>query len=201
MEGETSTVSTSAAIGLLQDVFTRRKRCETNCQYIAARRHSHYEGIPINYLIPLAYHTTPGILDTLKDTATAIQTISNQYNKSDLFSDWQRYCRALKSDLRATATFGMVILFPPTYTDLLQRVRYFSRHKIFQVQSSEMIGTPCAIASYFRYVNSLAPPASTGRAVLGNASVEPTLRKHNLLIRRMHRTRYLRHKAPVMWRS
>jgi hypothetical protein len=115
MEGDTegdlndSTIPTN---DLLRGLLGRRKHYEKNCGHIAARRDSLYKEIPINHLVPLVFHTTPTLLENFEDIDAVVQAVSKQY-KSDLFSDWQKYCKALDAQQRAVATFGMLILLLP----------------------------------------------------------------------------------------
>jgi len=138
-----STIPIGAANKLLQDLFHRRKRYEANCRHIAAHRDGLYKEIPINYLVLLAFHTSTNLLENLQHINAAVQVVSKQY-KSDLFSDWQKYCKALDTENRAVATFGMLICFLPNYANLSQRVQFFSRKKTFQIQRSEQLGSPRA---------------------------------------------------------
>lgn len=138
-----STIPIGAANELLRDLLYRRKHYEANCRHIAVRRDDLYKEIPINHLIPLAFHTSTSLLESLEHIDAAVQAVSKQY-KSDIFSDWQKYCKALDTENRAVATFGMVIHFLPTYTNLSQRVQFFSRQKTFQIQTSEQLGSPRA---------------------------------------------------------
>ena len=94
---------------LKRDLLGRRTHYEANCRYIAARRNNLYKEIPINLLIPLAFHTTPTLLESSQDINALVQAVSDRY-KSDLFSDWQRYCKAFDSEQQAVATFGKLIL-------------------------------------------------------------------------------------------
>jgi len=72
--------------------------------------HTLYTGIPINHLIPLAFHTTPVLLETFQDLDSVVDAVSKQYG-SDLFSDWQKYCKNLDLQQRAAATFEGAIFF------------------------------------------------------------------------------------------
>ncbi|KFY10986.1 hypothetical protein V491_07380 [Pseudogymnoascus sp. VKM F-3775] len=110
-----SPVPNDIATSLLRNVFHRRKHNENSCRHIAARRDGVYKEIPINHLVPLAFHSTPTLLETFQNIDLAAQTLSEQYSsdgyKSDLFVDWQKYCKALDSPQRAVATFEGAIFF------------------------------------------------------------------------------------------
>jgi hypothetical protein len=79
MEGDTtedvpkdSTFPNSTANNLLRDLLYRRKHYETNCCHIAARRDDLYKEISINYLLSLAFHTTPTLLENFYDIDAVI---------------------------------------------------------------------------------------------------------------------------------
>ncbi|KAF2175228.1 hypothetical protein K469DRAFT_702926 [Zopfia rhizophila CBS 207.26] len=112
---DSSTLPNNTASNLSRDVLLRRKHYEKTPSYIAARRDSLYGKIPINHLVPLAFHTTPTLLENVQDVNTVVQDVSEQYkeNKSDLFGDWQKYCKVLDSHQRVVATFGMLVLLQP----------------------------------------------------------------------------------------
>ncbi|KFZ01727.1 hypothetical protein V501_09832 [Pseudogymnoascus sp. VKM F-4519 (FW-2642)] len=108
-------VPNNIADSLLRDVLHRRKHYEANCRHVAGRRDDVYKEIPINHLVPLAFHTTPSLLENFQDIDGVVQAVSEQYSsdkyKSDLFGDWQKYCKALNSQQRAVATFEGAIFF------------------------------------------------------------------------------------------
>ncbi|ELR03975.1 hypothetical protein VC83_00659 [Pseudogymnoascus destructans] len=110
-----SLVPNNIADSLLRDVLQRRKHYEANCRHVAGRRDDVYKEIPINHLVPLAFHTTPSLLENFQDIDGVVQAVSEQYSsdkyKSDLFGDWQKYCKALNSQQRAVATFEGAIFF------------------------------------------------------------------------------------------
>lgn len=94
---------------LSRNVLQRRKNYESTSLHVAAYRNDLYREVSIDQLVPLVFHTTPSLLESSQDVNAVIEDVSEEYkkNKSDLFNDWQRYCKALDSHQRAVATFGM----------------------------------------------------------------------------------------------
>lgn len=64
---QNSLVPNNIADSLLRDVLQRRKHYEANCRHVARRRDDVYKEIPINHLVPLAFHTTPSLLESFQD--------------------------------------------------------------------------------------------------------------------------------------
>lgn len=93
----------------LRDLVARRVRYDTNCRHIAEHRNGRYRDLSLDHLIPLAFYTISTDLKKIRNVSYIAQLAVQQYkaDKSDLFSDWQKYCKALDGKLRAMATFGL----------------------------------------------------------------------------------------------
>ncbi|RSL43496.1 hypothetical protein CEP54_015069 [Fusarium duplospermum] len=91
----------------LRDLVVRRVRYGTNCRHIAANRDGRYQSLPLDHLIPLAFYTISTDLKKTHNISYIAQLDVQQYkeDKDDLFSDWQKYCKALNGKLRAMAAF------------------------------------------------------------------------------------------------
>ncbi|KAJ4286345.1 hypothetical protein N0V90_013379, partial [Kalmusia sp. IMI 367209] len=85
----------------------RRTDYAKTCAFIGPCREERFANIPIHHLIPVAFHMTPQLLKNVPLTAGVMQAILEQYaqDDSDLFSDWQSYCRAIDMPERIAATF------------------------------------------------------------------------------------------------
>lgn len=90
--------------------LSRRKHYETTSRWIAEKRDELYSAVPINHIVQLAFHTTPTLLAGFENIDVVIRAVSAQY-QSDLFGDWQKFCRALNAEQRSWALFGMEIEF------------------------------------------------------------------------------------------
>ncbi|KAH7119499.1 hypothetical protein B0J13DRAFT_195513 [Dactylonectria estremocensis] len=98
----------------MEDVIPlyRRSHFESTCRYVDAHRHD-YPDIPIDQLIAVAFHTTPRILGScaVKKLVESAVRCYQAEEKSNLFHDWQRYCKALTGTAQAITTFEGAIHF------------------------------------------------------------------------------------------
>ncbi|RSL82136.1 hypothetical protein CEP52_017037 [Fusarium oligoseptatum] len=93
--------------GLIRDLVYRRKRYDTNCRHIAEQRDDLYQEFSIDDLVALAFYITSTELENIQNLNIVAQIVREKYQseKSDFFSDWQKYCKALSGPLRAKARF------------------------------------------------------------------------------------------------
>jgi len=90
--------------------LSRRKHYETTSRWIAEKRDELYSAVPINHIVQLAFHTTPTLLAGFENIDVVIRAVSAQY-QSDLFGDWQKFCRALNAEQRSWALFEGALFF------------------------------------------------------------------------------------------
>lgn len=84
----------------------RQKNWGPACRYLASNRNSKFKDIPFERFIPLAFHATVPQLQAAN--LEELVSLVCQINQSDLYSDWQRYCKSLHSEeQKAIATLGM----------------------------------------------------------------------------------------------
>lgn len=95
---------------VIKDSLERRRHHEPTCCYLAKHRDTIYKDIPINHLIPLAFHVKVTHLKTA-DLQLLITLVCKKYDNSNLLSDWHKYCKALDPEKRIIATLGMLALF------------------------------------------------------------------------------------------
>ncbi|RMJ03445.1 hypothetical protein CDV36_015029, partial [Fusarium kuroshium] len=113
----------------LRDLVVRRVRYHTNCRHIAANRDGRYQSLPFDHLIPLAFYTTSTDLKKIHNISYIAQLAVQQYkeDKAHLFSDWQKYCKALNGKLRAMAAFEGAVRLVGQFVPEPERQAWSSR--------------------------------------------------------------------------
>ncbi|KAF2435345.1 hypothetical protein EJ08DRAFT_334551 [Tothia fuscella] len=71
-----STILINTANNLLRSLLCRRKHYEANCRYIAKCRDGLCKEIPINHVVPLAFHTTTTLLENFHDITAVVKAVS-----------------------------------------------------------------------------------------------------------------------------
>ncbi|KAF9776455.1 hypothetical protein IL306_005354 [Fusarium sp. DS 682] len=107
-------MNSGSSTNQIRDLVFRRSRYDTNCRHIAEQRDDRYRQFSIDVLVALAFYTVSTQLEAFKDLDSVAQIALQKYHSenSDFFSDWQKYCKALKGRLRAVATFEKCIPEP-----------------------------------------------------------------------------------------
>lgn len=125
---------------IVHESLERRKHHEPTSCFLAKHRDTTYKDIPINQLIPLAFHTKVAHLEEF-NIHRLISIVCKKYDNSNLFSDWQKYCKALDSEQQAIAVLGMGSLsFYEYHTHFLKKVHFFLQQKLYRHQKIEKGG-------------------------------------------------------------
>ncbi|EED16132.1 hypothetical protein TSTA_012410, partial [Talaromyces stipitatus ATCC 10500] len=83
-------------MNIQEQIDRRPKNRGPTCRYLATNRNSIFKDIPFEQFIPLAFHTTVPQLQAA-NLDQLVNLVCQKY-KSDLYIDWQRYCKDLGSE-------------------------------------------------------------------------------------------------------